>query len=302
MAHAGERRITVLKGNLERLVNWYLTGEPVRILKHFGEHRHNLFAECMAEQGLGPVTGENYAEMRRLFAERYADVVAFCAELPNALETEDLVFVHAGLGACADWRASTEQEVMKNDPFLKTGVNTTGKWLVAGHMPTWNSPLSKNSNNCIVDRERRCAFIDGGNQVKGYAQLNALILEKRYGTLTFRTVFESDYPSFTAAESYTPDRDLGCFKDDWPDVLLTMEEPGEDFSRCRRTDGSLVWVNNAHMGTVRGQLEFTKNTVSTLLPVRAGERLELLDAAAGRYVFVRNRGGFLGWAPRSVLG
>lgn len=301
MSLEGRENVTVLKGNLERLINWYLHGDSEAILRHFTVHRRNLFRECAEEQGFMQVTESNFEKLRKVFREKYADIIEYAAYLPNALETEDFVFTHAGLGAVPNWRDSTEQDVMKNDPFIKTGVNTTGKWLVCGHMPTWNSPLSENTNNCIVDKTRKCVFIDGGNQVKSFAQLNALIAEKRE-EMSFATVFESFYPVFYAAEDFVPEDDFGCEKDCWPQKALSVVERGEDFSLCEREDGARIYVNNAHLRFDAAGASFACNSVSSLLSVKKGERLELLDAAEGRFVFVRSGAGRIGWVGREVLG
>ena len=179
--------------------------------------------------------------------EKYPDIISWCAELPNALETEDFVFTHAGLGKWDNWRESSEQEVMKNDPFIYAGVNTTGKWLVCGHMPTWNSRISSNTNNCFVDRERKIAFTDGGNQVKDFAQLNALIIDCADGEMSFSTVFESWYPRFTAKVDFDSEAPYGSFKDHWPEGELEVISHGEDFSYLQRTDGSTLYAANTHL-------------------------------------------------------
>ena len=297
-----QENVSIVKGNLERLVNWYVNAEPQGILRHFKGHKYNLFRECVEEQGLERIDGETFPGLREMFKERYPDIISWCAELPNALETEYIVFTHAGLGTSENWRESSEQDVMKNDPFIKTGVNTTGKWLVCGHMPTWNSRFSGNSNNCFVDRERRIAFTDGGNQVKDFAQLNALIIDCRDGELGFSTVFESWYPVFVAEKSCVPNLSLISGKDHWPEGELDVLERGEDFTLCKRADGSLIHVASSHLEFSGDKALFIRNTVSELLAVDKGERLELLDAPRGGFIFVRKASGEIGWVSREVLG
>ena len=293
--------VTIIKGNLERLVNWYVNAEPEGILRHFKGHKFNLFRECVEEQGLKRIDAETFPDLRRMFIEKYPEVISWCADLPNALETEDLVFTHAGLGASENWRDSTEQEVMKNDPFIYSGVNTTGKWLVCGHMPTWNSRFSGNTNNCFVDEKRKIAFADGGNQVKNFAQLNALIIDCKDGSLSFSTVFESWYPKFVAKADSEPQAEFGNFKDHWPEGELVVTKRGEDFSLCARVDGSTLYVANAHLEFSGDKAFFARNTVSAVLNVKKGEMLELLEAPKGNYIFVRNEKGDIGWVHKEVL-
>ena len=296
-----KENVTIIKGNLERLVNWYVHAEPEGILRHFKGHNFNLFRECVEEQGLGCINEETFPVLREMFKEKYPDIICWCANLSNSLETEDLVFTHAGLGKWENWRDSSEQEVMKNDPFIYTGVNTTGKWLVCGHMPTWNSRISSNTNNCFVDESRKIVFTDGGNQVKDFAQLNALIIDCADGEMSFSTVFESWYPRFIAKADFVPPKTFGAYKDQWPEGELDVLERGEDFSFLRRENGSTLYAANAHLKFNGAKAVFIRNTVSAVLNVAKGELLELLDAPKGNYLFVRNASGDIGWVAKEVL-
>ena len=168
-------------------------------------------------------------------------------------------------------------------------------------MPTWNSRISSNTNNCFVDRERKIAFTDGGNQVKDFAQLNALIIDCADGEMSFSTVFESWYPRFTAKTDFDSGAPYGSFKDHWPEGELEVISHGEDFSYLQRTDGSTLYAANTHLNIKDGKAVFVRNTVSAFLKVKKGETLELLDAPKGNYVFVRNGAGDIGWVKREVL-
>ncbi|MBR4941402.1 MAG: hypothetical protein IKZ19_05330, partial [Clostridia bacterium] len=274
---------------------------PEAILRHFRGHRYNLFRECIDELGAGPINPETFPGLRQLFRENYADIIDYCANLPNALETEDLVFTHAGLGEWENWKDSSEQEVMKNDPFIKTGRNTTGKWLICGHMPTWNTPLSGNSNNCIVDGNRKCVFIDGGNQVKDFAQLNLLFISSHNGQVEFETAFESWYPVFFAAEDFVPVFDSGCDKDRWPEPEMKVMGDKNGFVECERADGTVCLAHPSHIRIADGRAVYVRNSVSSLLKVAKGEKLELLDAPGGELLFVRKASGEIGWVDRRVL-
>lgn len=310
MQLSARENVVVLKGNMDRLIDWYFWRGPADLVfGHFREYQANrfgiLFFELAHKCGYEMVTPENFEEIRSVLAKRYEAEGQFVRDLPFGLETDSHLFVHAGVCASADWRDSTEQELLKNDPFLMHGVNNTGKTIVVGHTPVWNSPLSKNCNNAIIDPERRVIGIDGGIGVKSFSQLNALVITRTPDGFRYETVFEDRYPRFTARCSYQPqEQDWPVLKDAWPDYYLDVLSRGSAFSLCRLTgSGRTGMVKNEHIGTdANGRTWFTHNSISMLLPVSAGEQLALLDGGCDAYVYVKNAAGAIGWVPKQVAG
>lgn len=66
------------------------------------------------------------------------DLMSFIRSLPYYHETEEYIFVHAGVNlALEDWHETTAHEmVWLREPFHK-GLNQTGKTIVFGHTPTY---------------------------------------------------------------------------------------------------------------------------------------------------------------------
>ncbi|MFS9028847.1 metallophosphoesterase [Streptococcus cristatus] len=82
-----------------------------------------------------PVDG--LADAERVKTEA-ADLVDFIRQMPFLLETEQYIFVHAGLDLeLKDWRETSDyQKVWIRAPFHE-GSNQTGKRIVFGHTPTF---------------------------------------------------------------------------------------------------------------------------------------------------------------------
>ena len=299
--------VVVLKGNMDRLIDWYFwRGEPREVTDHFVFYRSMgwgvIFDDWAERLHLPLPDADNFAEFRRIFGERFAAEAEFIRNLPFGLETEDHLFVHAGVAPTEDWRESTEQQNLKNDPFLMHGENRTGKTIVVGHTPVWNSPASANTNNPIFFAERKVIGIDGGAGVKDFSQLNALILTREGGEVRYESIFEDPYPRIRAQTDYRPDEIRPAFKDMWPDYYLEKLSSGNDFSYCRLTgSGAEGWVKNEHIGTDERGLRFVRSSVSTLLPVTEGETLALLDASCGNFFYVKNVAGQIGWVPNNVI-
>lgn len=293
----------VLKGNLERLVAWYLDwGKPEDILPHFNDHVNNLFCEWAAILGIPrPTTEDAFLEARHQFKQHFTKEAEFLHNLPLGLALGDLIFAHAGIAPSEDWEESSEQTLLKNDPFLTAGENKTGRWVIVGHMPVWNAAFSQNSNNPAIDHDRMIIGIDGGNQVKDFSQLNALVIEKQGEKYDFSYLFADLRPRVQVKTAFAPEDSQGYFKDSWPDFYLDIVEQGPEFSCCRRTVSGLCGlVKNEHIGTRKGKPCFAKSSISTLLSVSKGEEVLLLDQG-GRFSFIKNSEGFVGWVPTECL-
>lgn len=70
--------------------------------------------------------------------EKESELVSLIRQMPFHVETEHLIFVHAGLDLqLSDWRKTTDyQKVWIRTPFYET-QNKTGKGIVFGHTPTY---------------------------------------------------------------------------------------------------------------------------------------------------------------------
>lgn len=293
----------ILKGNIERLGKWYFeTGCPEDILPHFEDHKNNLFVELARELGFEKVGFDNFYRVREAICRAFPDIISFIAELPLALDTPDVLFVHSGIDGARPWRESTEQQMLKNDAYLESGVNNTGKWLSVGHMPTWNVSRGT-TNNILIDERRRIIGIDGGNCVKSFAQINALIIEKKDGRLVFSQVFADGYDVVFAAESFSPLSQNDFLKNVWPHSRARLIEKGEYFSRVELAGtGQTGMVKNEHIAPDGDACRFLKSTTPLFLQVEKGERLYLLDGSCAGYAFVKNGRGECGWVPNAVVG
>lgn len=307
MQLAQQENVVVLKGNMDRLIDWYFfRGSSERVFNHFREYRAQhygiLFFEWAEQCGIHEVTMENFEAVRAELAERFQAEGDFVRALPFGLETEDHVFVHAGLTASENWRDSTEQELLKNDPFLTQGQNHTGKTVLVGHTPVWNSLLSGNSCNPIIDRTRNIIGIDGGIGVKEFSQLNALVVTRTADGYRYETVSEDRYPRFSALRDYTPDASpWPVLKDLWPDYHLEILSEGTDFSLCRLTGSGQTGLVKNECIVRDDSPRYLRSSVSARLPVSAGETLALLDDTCSGYLYVKNEAGAIGWVPRNVL-
>lgn len=100
---------------------------------------------------------------RKKILEEHSDLVSFIRSLPYHYETENHIFVHAGLDlSLDDWKKTSDyQKVWLRKPFHE-GKNRTGKSIVFGHTPVYgllNEPVG--TKNLFKTSDGKIG-IDGG--------------------------------------------------------------------------------------------------------------------------------------------
>lgn len=129
-----QKKATCLSGNHEYMFLAWLD-EPCERYEHYRRNGGDTTINSILGRPLeAPVDG---IEDAKRVMEEAADLVTFIRQLPFYLETEELIFVHAGLDLTLDrWQDTTDyQKVWLRDSFHRA-ENKTGKGIVFGHTPT----------------------------------------------------------------------------------------------------------------------------------------------------------------------
>ncbi len=180
-------RVHVICGNNDT----YVTGLALRyddkkFLERFSAKPYCCFGEMAQSLGITDFPA-NTAEKRRAVYEAYKTEIDFIHSLPEVIETDDFIFVHAGISDKPDWQNGEQYEVMLIPRFVDKS-HQSPKTVICGHFPTYAIGRA-NSNLPIFDFNRRIIDIDGGAGVKPAAQLNALIIGKNGTEYSYRTEF-----------------------------------------------------------------------------------------------------------------
>lgn len=124
-----------LTGNHEQMLLAYVDDPENRY-----EHYHRNGGDTTINSLLGRALDSEVnplVDAKELVAN-CGDLMSFIRSLPYYHETEEYIFVHAGVNlALEDWHETTAHEmVWLREPFHK-GLNQTGKMIVFGHTPTY---------------------------------------------------------------------------------------------------------------------------------------------------------------------
>lgn len=180
-------RVIVIGGNNDT----YVTGLALRyddekFLQRFSAKPHCCFGEMAKTLGITDFS-EDTAAKRRMVYEAYKEEIDFVHALPDAIETEEYIFVHAGLEG-ENWTEMKDFRHMLIPRFIDR-ENPTDKTIVCGHFPTY--AIGRQNNNLpIIDSERRIIDIDGGAGVKPAGQLNGFVIHKNGSEYNYETKFQ----------------------------------------------------------------------------------------------------------------
>lgn len=180
-------RVYIICGNNDT----YVTGLALRYDDEKFLERFNAKSECCFGEMAKTLSIEDFSEdtaaKRKAVYEAFKAEIDFVHNLPDAIETDEHIFVHAGVEG-ENWAEMTDFRHMLIPRFVDR-ENPTDKTIVCGHFPTYVLGRD-NSNLPIIDAERRIIDIDGGAGVKPAGQLNAFIIEKNGGDYEYRTLFQ----------------------------------------------------------------------------------------------------------------
>ncbi|MBQ8172255.1 MAG: metallophosphoesterase [Oscillospiraceae bacterium] len=187
MKLAANERVYVIEGNNDMFVHGLaLRYDDEKFLERFMQKPKCCFGEMASQLGITDFS-KNTSEKRRAVYESFKAEIDFVTSLPDCIETDDHIFIHAGLQERPDWQNCDSTQVKLIYRFVNN-TNPAEKTVICGHFPTY--ALGRHNNNLpIFDEERRIIDIDGGAGVKPAAQLNALIIERNKNEYQYQTEF-----------------------------------------------------------------------------------------------------------------
>lgn len=251
----------------------------------------SLYGEMLRSLGVGlPASVEEIPAMLRAVESAYGPELQFLRDLPDILETEHMIFAHAGL---------TDEDTQHQRlgpvtawPGFFAEAPSFRKLLVVGHYPTANYVRDALFNGVLFDRARNVLTIDGGAGVMGVSQLNGVILHPATAQWTWESV--DSFPKIQAPcdQAHQPGEPIL-----WPDTGVEVLKRGAACSLCRYANGLVAEVPNTMLLERDGQT-LTDDFPTERLAVQKGETLSLIAACPDRLlVMKRGRAGWLFLEP-----
>lgn len=241
-----------------------------------------------AELGIAVTETMDVAAMKRALKSAFREEWEYLRSLPDILESEHYLFVHAGIES-EDLQQQERIKCLKNDWFFSRELSFS-RWCIVGHFPVCLYDQEKIDCTVLIDRKRKLISIDGGCVVKNSGQLNALIIPED-GSEAFAWDYVDEFPKAVALQEQAASRLVRSIH--WPDNVVQVLKQEKDISLCREEKrGIEMWIPTSMLTEWKGRI-YTDETTDYQLEVSAGEQVGVV-AKTSRGALVK-KDGLLGW-------
>lgn len=291
--------VHVVEGNCEVLVDALLHENP-DLINYLCTRKHSIFNEWLEQLHFSLHEDTSIHEVKELLMSQFSKEINWLTELPTAIETEDYIFVHAGLEDRVDWE-ETERKNATAMPEFFNKSHRANKYVVVGHWPVVNYSEEAPSNNPVIDKDKKIIAIDGGNAIKEAGQLNACIIQRATAGDTFSYTYVDYFPAYEAIADFKADSEMQGGVT-YPHYDIEPMERMQDYTICKQKEtNKLLTVKNEYIR----QLESGEYTVKTdiscaQISVRKGDVVSLIDGSCSGYDLIKND-GVEGWIEKGIL-
>lgn len=287
----------VLKGNHELFMHRVLASEEAfEGIYDFllEDHYETLIHSVLKTKGMRLQDFSSSVEAHRFLQKHFGDDLRFLPELPIMAENEDFIFVHGGYDP--DFTEDDEAKFLKNDHYNER-AKKNDKTVIVGHWPASNLRTDRICNRPYFNHEKKIITIDGGKGVKVSGELNAFIIEKRDGHITYDYVQQNDFEMRTIVKKHGFKKEE-TFQIGYPDAEIEVVEPGSRMSRCRHVSTGAEFSVFNDLLTDKQELKTTY--VNNFLNLEAGADVHLVRSF-GSCSLVKHEDEF-GWVWTEQIG
>lgn len=280
--------VLLIQGNHESYILYLLREENgAKLMKHL----RKIWYPCILKYWTSEI-GVNVKEdfdpvwLQKEIKKRYGKYIDLMKSMYYGAESENYIFVHAGIDVDKPWKESDIDSLMISKEFQYKKHNEEKK-IVVGHWPTSN--YRKNSLKCdiLVDEKNRIISIDGGFGIKTFGQLNAFIIDPKEGT--WYSESEDNLKKTNVKQSNTIKFEK-IVKVDWNDNKVKILNRGVEFTYCQKlSTGEKFYVKNELILKKRDLLMLKDDYISRYHLVKKGEYVKEIKRI-GKFAIAKYRG------------
>ncbi|MCW1238730.1 metallophosphoesterase [Bacillus pretiosus] len=291
--------VYVIEGNCEVVVEALVNENPA-LINYLCTRKNTIFNEWLAELSVTVNEESDICEVKNILMGHFSKEIQWLTELPTAIETEDYIFVHAGLDDKEDWKETERKNAIAMPEFFNKS-HRANKYVVVGHWPVVNYSDKAPSNNPVIDKKKKMIAIDGGNAIKEAGQLNAFIIQREPTGDMFSYTYVDYFPEYEAIADFNANTEMQGGVT-YPYYYIEPMEKGQEYTICKQKEtNTLLSVKNEYIR----QLESGEYTVKTdiscaQISVRKGDIVSLIDGSCSGYDLVK-RDGIEGWIEKGIL-
>lgn len=287
--------VHVTEGNCDALIEELLNENPA-LLKYFARQKYSLVNEWLEELDFVMKEHTTVQEIKQLVMKHFRNEIDWLINLPTAIETEQYIFVHAGLEDIENWQ-ETDRELAISIPSFLEKNHQANKYVVVGHWPVVNYSTEHPSDNPIIDEDKKIIAIDGGNMVKPTGQLNALMIEG--DTLSYTYV--DHFPTRKVRQDFYADTTKsGAIN--YPYYSIQPLAKNEYFTQCKQLETNrVIFVKNEYIHPLNdGKYQVKTDISCAQLTVHKGDHVSIIDDTCTGYTLIK-KDGMQGWIAKDCL-
>ncbi|PGA15007.1 metallophosphoesterase [Bacillus mycoides] len=294
-----KQNVYVIEGNCEAVVEALVNENPA-LINYLCTRKNTIFNEWLAKLNVTVNEESDICEVKNILMGRFSKEIKWLTELPTAIETDDYIFVHAGLEDRENWRQTDRKNAIAMPEFFNKS-HRADKYVIVGHWPVVNYSEEAPSNNPVIDKEKKIIAIDGGNAIKEAGQLNAFIIHRDILNDTFSYTYVDHFPQYEVLTDFNANSVMQGGVT-YPHYYIEPVERMKDFTVCKQIGtNELLYVKNEYIK----QLESGEYTVKTdiscaQIGVRKGDIVSLIDGSCMGYDLIK-KDGVEGWIEKGIL-
>ncbi|MFK4376761.1 Icc-related predicted phosphoesterase [Bacillus sp. RC218] len=291
--------VYVIEGNCEAVVEAFVNENPA-LINYLCTRKNTIFNEWLAKLNVTVNEESDICEVKNILMGRFSKEIKWLTELPTAIETDDYIFVHAGLEDRENWRQTDRKNAIAMPEFFNKS-HRADKYVIVGHWPVVNYSEEAPSNNPVIDKEKKIIAIDGGNAIKEAGQLNAFIIHRDILNDTFSYTYVDHFPQYEVLADFNANSVMQGGVT-YPHYYIEPVKRMKDFTVCKQIGtNELLYVKNEYIK----QLESGEYTVKTdiscaQIGVRKGDIVSLIDGSCMGYDLIK-KDGVEGWIEKGIL-
>lgn len=291
--------VHIIEGNCDTLIENLIEEDP-GLIRYLCTREHSILNEWLDCLDIQMNEDINLQAIKELLTSNFSNEIQWLTELPTAIETEDYIFVHAGLSDLENWKETDRNSALTIPSFLNK-QHHANKYVIVGHWPVINYSFHTPSHNPIIDHKKKIIAIDGGNIIKNTGQLNALMIEKQLAGVQFTYTYVDNFPTRKVTKTYKADLNMTGFIG-YPTYNIIPIEKGDYFTLCKQTETeNYYYVKNEYIQELTNGKFSVKGDIScTQLNVDKGEKVSIIDDSCNGYTLIKKE-GFIGWVTKDCL-
>ncbi|MFF2448368.1 metallophosphoesterase [Neobacillus sp. NPDC058068] len=292
-------KVYVIEGNCETLMEELLNENP-QLLGYLRARKDSIFHEWLEQIGVEVTEETTIQSIKECLTKYLSKEIEWLTALPTAIETDEYIFVHAGIADIDDWK-QTERDTAVSLPTFLEKSHRSDKYVVVGHWPVGNYSTDVLVHNPIIQHEKKIIAIDGGNNVKESGQLNALIIQTTNNETAYSFTYVDHYPTCKIGGDFKADPKMsGSIS--YPFYEIVPVEKGNHFTLCKQPGTNQQrYVKNEYIHrNEKGQFQAKTDISCAQISVKKGDVVSLLDDSCSGYNLIK-KDGAVGWMAKNPI-